>query len=174
MVNKRQKLSSELQGKGSAHRGETPLTLVPPDARREVPPIPEGLPKALHVVWEAFWEDRISTLVHPADAYDVGRYFVLLAEREKHERAIRAKPLVLGSMGQQVVNPRLTLVKELTREIEKTREHLGILPLSRIRLNIADNAEKSGVADLRRKLAGGKAEPIEAEATEVVDLDALG
>jgi hypothetical protein len=77
------------------------------------------------------------------------------------------------------VNPRLALVKELTREIEKTREHLGILPLARIRLNIAENAEKSGVAGPaaqagRRGRRQGPEGAIEAEATEVVDLDALG
>lgn len=176
MAGKRQKTSAELQGYGSAHRGEATLSLVPADARREVPTPPKGLPKDLLVVWEAFWEDRISTLVKPADAYDVGRYFLLLAEREKHERAIRAKPLVAGSMGQQVVNPRIALVKELSREIEKTREHLGILPLSRLRLNIAEHTETlSGLAALRQSLDGGKASaPIEAEATEVVDLDGLG
>lgn len=178
MAGKRQKTSSELQGYGSAHRGEAPLTLVPPDARREVPAPPPELPMALRPVWDAFWDDRVSQLIKPADHYDVRRYFLLLGEREKHERAIRAKPLVTGSMGQRVMNPRLALVKELTREIEKTREHLGILPLARIRLNIADNAEKSGIADLRRKLdGGGRQEPegaIDAATTSVVDLDALG
>lgn len=176
MAGKRQKTSGELQGYGSAHRGEATLTLVPPDARREVPDPPKGLPEGLHAVWASFWASRISTLVEPADAYDVGRYFLLLAEREKHERAIRAKPLVEGSMGQQVPNPRLMIVKELTREIEKTREQLGILSLARLRLNIAENVERNGIADLRRKLDGGGAqrEPIEAEATAVVDLDALG
>jgi P27 family predicted phage terminase small subunit len=172
---KRQKAPEDLQGKGSRYRGTSSLQLVPPDARREVPPPPEQLPANLHQLWAAFWDDRISTLVKPADAYDVSRFFLLLAEREKHERAIRAKPLVEGSMGQQVVNPRITLVKELSREIEKTREHLGILPLARLRLGIAESADdagKAGVAALRRKLFGD--EPIEAEAGEVESLDEMG
>lgn len=178
MSGKRQKLSTELQGKGSAHRGEIPLSLVGPDERREVPPAPKGLPSALLVVWEAFWADHVSVLIKPADAYDVGRYFLLLAEREKHERAIRAKPLVLGSMGQEVVNPRLTIVKELSREIEKTREHLGILPLSRIRLNIAEHSERaSGLALLRQGLKQGdrRGDAIEAkaDARPTVNLDEM-
>lgn len=176
MSGKRQKAPEDLQGKGSRYRGTTSLQLVPPDARREVPDPPEQLPKALHELWWAFWSDRISTLVKPADAYDVSRFFLLLAEREKHERAVRAKPLVLGSMGQEVVNPRLAIVKELSREIEKTREHLGILPLARLRLGIAENVEKtSGVAALRAQLdrSNPKSEAIEAEASEVVDLDAM-
>lgn len=178
MANRRQKLPEQLQGKGSRYRGTSSLALVPPDARREVPAPPEALPVGLHPLWAAFWEDRISTLVRPADGYDVGRFFLLLAEREKHERALRRKPLVLGSMGQEVVNPRLAIVKELTREIEKTREHLGILPLSRLRLGIAENVEKtSGVAALRAQLDRHEEredDAIEAEATEVVDLDAIG
>lgn len=181
MAGKRQKASSELQGYGSAHRGETPLTLVPPDARREVPAPPAELPADLHPVWHAFWDDRVSQLVKPADHYDVRRYFLLLAERERHERAIRRQPLVEGSMGQKVINPRLTLVKELTREIEKTREHLGILPLSRIRLNIAENAETvSGIAALRAGLNQRQSEEpsrgggaVEAEVRRVVNLDDL-
>lgn len=168
-----------MQGKGSRYSGTASLQLVPLDARREMPDPPEGLPQALHQLWWAFWEDRISTLVKPADAYDVGRFFLLLAEREKHERALRRKPLVLGSMGQEVVNPRLTIIKELSREIEKTREHLGILPLSRIRLGIAENVEKaSGVAALRAQLdrEGQAAADLDngaIEAEAVVNLDKL-
>lgn len=174
MANKRHKAPEELQRKGSRYRGTSSLQLVPPDARREVPDPPERLPQSLHQLWWAFWEDRISTLVKPADAYDVGRFFLLLAEREKHERAIRAKPLVLGSMGQEVVNPRLALVKELSREIEKTREHLGILPLSRIRLGIAENVEKaSGVKALRDRLDGGEQQTQQIEAEAIVNLDEL-
>lgn len=176
---KRQKAPEELQGKGSRYRGTSSLQLVPPDARREVPDPPEGLPVALHQLWWAFWDDRISTLIKPADAYDVGRFFLLLAEREKHERAMRRKPLVEGSMGQEVVNPRLTIIKELSREIEKTREHLGILPLSRLRLGIAENVEKSsGVAALRAQLDRGEqpAADVDEGAIEVeavVNLDEL-
>lgn len=179
MAGKRLKAPEQLQGYGSAHRGESSLSLVSPDDRREVPGPPKGLPESLHPQWWAFWDDRISTLIKPADHYDVERYFLLLAEREKHERAIKAKPLVAGSTGNQVINPRLALVKELSREIEKTREHLGILPLSRIRLGIAENVEKSsGVAALRAQLDRGDQTEAERDSgaieAEVVVLDELG
>lgn len=182
MAGKRQKPAEQLQGKGSAHRGETSLHLVAPDERREVPAPPEKLPAALLLAWDAFWADRVSTLIKPVDHYDVARYFTLLAERDKHARAIKAKPLVTGSTGNQVINPRLALVKELTREIEKLRDHLGILPLARLRLGIAEDTKTvSGIEALRAGLNKGQGDepsrggngPIEAEMRRVVNLDGL-
>lgn len=171
MGNRRQKPAEQLQGKGSRYRGTATVTLLPPDAAREIPACPEGLPESLQDAWHAYWADPISQVITSADGYDVGRYFVLLAEREKYERALRRKPTVDGSMGQPVVNPRLAIVKELTREIEKLREQLGILPLARMRLGIATTQHQASVHDLNRKLAQ---EPARSEPAGVIDLDALG
>jgi hypothetical protein len=83
---------------------------------------------------------------------------------------------VIEGMNGPILNPLHRVRKDLTREIEKLREMLGILPLARMRLGLVQTQRDIGVADLRRRLDRGEraAEAIEAEATEVVDLDGLG
>lgn len=182
MPNKRQKPADQLQGKGSRYRGTAPLTLVPPDARRTIPPTPPGLSPTWRKAWRAFWSDAISTQLTSADGVDVARYFTLLARREALEEGLyRCDPETgdldglteSGSQGQAVIHPHFIAVKEITREIEKLREQLGILPLSRMRLGIATVQHAASIHDLTARLEKRRAAtagPIEAE---VVDLEAL-
>lgn len=168
MPAKRQKPSDQLHGKGSRFRGTSPLALVPPDASRPVPSMPKGLPRHLQAVWRDFWRDPVSQQLTPADGYDVARYFTLLAEREEVETKARANPLVPGSLDNKVLNPLYKRANDLTREIEKYREQLGILPLSRVRLNVTTTQLFANVATLKRQRSTAPAEP-----AGVIDLDDL-
>lgn len=142
-----------MQGKGSRYAGTSTIALLPPGAEREIPAPPSGLTKGLKEAWAEFWADPVSQMVTRADAYDVRRYFALLARREKYERRVEKAPTVLGSMGQQVVNPLHGLIRETTREIEKVREQLGILPHARMRLGIATGqAQEATARGLRAQL----------------------
>ncbi len=154
-----------MQGKGSRYTGSSTLALVPADARREIPAYPPRLPKAYRVVWDAFWADPVSQMVTGADHYDIGRYFLLLAKRDAIQGQVLAHPLVKGSMDQDVANPKLAILKELNREIEKLRDQLGLLPLARMKLGVTTNAyvNTKTTDDLRGQLAR--------EVDAVIDID---
>lgn len=168
IANQRQKPAEQLQGKGSRYTGSSTLALVPPDARRDIPAYPAKAPKKYEPVWDAFWSDPVAQMVTGVDHYDIGRYFTLLGKRDTIQGQVFAHPTVEGSMGQDVVNPKLAILKELNREIEKLRDQLGILPMARMRLGVTTNAyvNTKTTGDLRGQLA---------QATRsVIDSDEVG
>ena len=151
--NKRHKAPEALTGGGSRHRGTASIVLLPPDARREVPPCPRGLTKLGRGWYAAFCRDPISQLVTPAGWGKVQRLAVLLSKREVVERRIWKDPLTKGSMEQDTMNPLLALQKELTREIETIEERLGVTPADQLRLGIKlGQAREAGARAIRAQL----------------------
>jgi P27 family predicted phage terminase small subunit len=179
-MNRPQKPVDQLQFTrgGRAERRTFPVA-VPREAL-VAPPAPKALGAAGKAVWEAYWTDPVSLAATKVDGYDIARYCRLHDEREAVERRIKGRSQyggdVIEGMNGPILNPLHRVRKELTREIEKLREMLGILPLARMRLGLVQTQRDIGVADLRRRLDRGEraAEAIEAESTEVVDLDGLG
>jgi hypothetical protein len=168
MPARRQKRPEDLQGYGSRYRGTTTLQLVAPDASQPVPRMPKNLSPHLRPYWRAFWSDPISSRLTAADMYHVGHYFGLLAERDEMLEKAREKPLVPGSMDNEVLNHLYKRVAELTTEIKDFNEKLGILPLSRSRLGWETAREASGFLDLMRK-----AEERRTDEPTVIDLDEI-
>ena len=125
----------------------------------EAPAPPPRLTRAVAEHWEAYWSDPISRLVTEATVYDVRRYFSALAERERLERKAGKAPIVAGSAGQDTLNPLYDRIEELTREIEKYRQELGILPLARMRLGVATGHARSALEEFRERLNQRAAEP---------------
>ena len=80
------------------------------------------------------------------------RYFSLRAERERLERKAARQPIVPGSAGQDTLSPLYGRLDEVTREIEKYRQELGILPLARMRLGVATGHARSALEDMREQL----------------------
>ena len=117
-----------------------------------VPKAPPRLTRAVVEHWEAYWSDPISRLVTEAAVYDVRRYFVALSERERLERKAAKEPIVAGSAGQDTLNPLYKRLEELTREIERYRQELGILPLARMRLGVATGHARSALEEMREQL----------------------
>lgn len=144
----------------------------------ETPPLPKGLRGAGAVMWAAYWADPVSCAASGVDGYDIGRYCLLLSQREGEERKAKREGVTIEGMNGPILNPRYRVIKEITREIEKLREMLGVTPLARMRLGLVQTQRDIGVADLRRRLdrSDEARGVIEAEATEVadVDLDQLG
>jgi P27 family predicted phage terminase small subunit len=163
---------------GRAERRTFPVSV--PRVALVAPPPPAGLKAAGRAVWEAYWTDPVSLAATRVDGYDIARYCRLHDEREAVEKRIAGRSQyggdVIEGMNGPILNPLHRVRKELTREIEKLREMLGILPLARMRLGLVQTQRDIGVADLRRRLdrAGEATDAIEAEATEVVELDGLG
>lgn len=159
--NRRQKPIEQLQNKRGG-RTEQRVVLLPRNADRPAPPMPRDLPEELVPAWDAFIADPLSNAIQLADGYDLGRFFMLLARREALEAGLyRLDPQTgeyvglteAGSQGQAVIHPHFAVVKELTREIEKYREELGILPRSRMKLGIATgNAQEATVRGIRAGL----------------------
>jgi hypothetical protein len=107
----------------------------------EVPPTPEGLGPAGAAAWQSYWSDRVSLAATVADGPDIARYCALHDEREAVEAKIRGAKRyggghVIEGMNGPMLNPLHRVRKELTREIEKYREQLGILALPRMRLGL--------------------------------------
>jgi len=181
MAGKPQKRASDLQFKRGGRQERRALRVVAPGERRQAAPrVPKDLGELGRAVWRAYWHTDASLAVTAADMYDLHRYCRLIERREAIERDIyepldeetHAGLLVTGSMGQAAVNPKLAIVKELSREIERTREQLGILPLASMRLGVTKVTQDNGLADLHRKLRGLPADEDD-EPAGVIDLDEL-
>lgn len=164
-----QKPVSQLQNPRGGRAERRTLRVVEP-AERKLPRVPSDLGERGRVIWRAYWRDPVSLAATGVDIYDIHRYCQLIEQREGLEAQIAARPLVENGYGEGP-NPLTRIVKELTREIEKTRDMLGILPLSRMRLGIAVVQAESGKHDLREKLQRGT--PAD-EPAGVIDLDELG
>ncbi len=118
------------------------------------------------------------------------------SERERLERKVGKAPIVPGTAGQDTLNPLYKRLEELTREIEKYRQELGILPLSRMRLGVATGHARSALEEMREQLRWreeaqaaveeipadmmaewftepARTRPVERREQEVIDLDAL-
>ncbi len=135
MPNKYQKPVSQLQNPRGGRAERRTLTVVAESTPLEVPPLPKGLRASGKRQWAAYWGDRVSLAATPVDEYDIERYCRLLDERDSLKRAALRNPVVQHIYG-ETPNPRWRIIKELTREIEKLREQLGILPLARMRLGL--------------------------------------
>jgi phage terminase small subunit len=181
-MNKPRKPVDQLQFQrgGRAERRTFPVAV--PDAPLVAPPAPEGLKDAGRAVWVAYWSDPVSLAATPVDGYDIARYCQLHDQREAIERKLaRSKNEggghVIDGVNGPALNPLHRARKEYTREIEKLREQLGILPLARMRLGLVQTKRDLGVSDLRRRLdrSDDARDAIEAECVEAdVNLDELG
>jgi P27 family predicted phage terminase small subunit len=182
VAGKPHKPASQLQSHREARAERRSLRVVDPGERkRSAPRVPQDLGALGRMMWRAIWHSDISLAISPAAIYDLHRFCRLLDRREAIEAQIYCETvaeqqrglLVEGSMGQPVANPNLTIVKELSREIEKTREQFGIPPLAQMRLGVTKVTQDNGMADLRRKMrdlpSGERDEP-----AGVINLDELG
>jgi len=164
----------QLQYRGDGREERRSLRVVAPGEARKMPACPRDLTGVGRVAWRAYWADPVSLAATGVDAYDIHRYCRLLARREALEEQVAAEPVVDGYAG-PTVNPLHKLVRELTREIEKYREMLGILPLARMRLGLVQAQAAVTVGELRRQLARPRREEHEPRADErpVIDLEHL-
>jgi P27 family predicted phage terminase small subunit len=175
-MNQAQKPVSQLQNPRGGRAERRTFPVIVPREQLVAPAPPRGLKATGRAVWEAYWSDPVCLAATRVDGFDIARYCVLHDRRDAQERLLAKEGATVEGYAGDVINPRFRIVKELTREIEKYREQLGVLPLARMRLGLVQTQRDIGVADLRRRLdrSDEAREAIEAEATEVVELDGMG
>lgn len=96
----------------------------------EVPPLPRGLGR-LHrqarLAWREYWSSPVcGALDHQADGDLLRDYLLLVDERARLRERLREEP-------DKVVEARL---RQVEGQIWRCREHLGLTPLARFRLQL--------------------------------------
>ena len=130
--------------------------------RPPVPPVPASLSARSRDQWERFWSSPLVRVLVPAlDVDAIETLFVLRDERQRAIQAGKKQRIVIGSTGQQVLNPLLKYALELQREIRAIEATLGLNPQSRLKLSVL-------LGDASRSLEDVNAD-LEAD-TDVADL----
>jgi P27 family predicted phage terminase small subunit len=105
--------------------------------------------------WAAYWGSTLARLAdRVADMPAIERLFDLYDERERAQRAYRRKRIVVGSMGQPVLNPLGRIIKEYDVEIRMLEDRFGLTPAARQRMHVEEDDDPSADLDeLNRQLA---------------------
>lgn len=132
---------------------------------------PDGLGVAARRIWDRYMTSWVAGAVQAdADLDALEQWILNVDEREKARRAIKRNPLVRGSRGNLVANPLYRRLTQLSKEIQQAREHFGMTPLSRWRLQLmaseAGRSQHALKSALRRTSSDG--------AVTVIDLDVEG
>lgn len=137
MVAVRQKPAGQLTNtRGGRGRG---VVLTGP-IWTEPPAIPLDAPRPkVRLIWDAFWRSKVSWAVDPnADAEPLCQWASAMQRREELWERVDEKGYSgdWGPMGSLIGNPDLVMIKHLDREIARLREHFGMTPTSRFRLQL--------------------------------------
>lgn len=112
---------------------------------------PGGMSPAARAAWDAFWEDRPARLVTPAakvvllrwvDALD--RYLRTIAEADQ-------SPLVMGSQGQEVLNPLYRVAEQALATVHACERQLGVGGMNAAALGLAAISEARSLADMNAR-----------------------
>lgn len=138
---------------------------------------PEGLSPEAEALWDAYWNDTVSSVQTPVDRGVLLRW---IAEHDRYWRLIAEadrSPLVAGSQGQDVANPLYKLADRALAAAERCEKQLGIGGLNRSNLGIAVITERKSLADMNSRYGGGDADRDRIEAPARKDprvIDATG
>lgn len=116
---------------------------------------PAGLSSAALSVWDAYWNDTVSSVQSPVDQGLLARW---ITEYDRYLRAVGeadSNPIVTGSTGQQVENPLYKIAYRALEAAERCERQMGVGALNRSNLGIAVISEKKSLADMNARYAGG-------------------
>lgn len=116
---------------------------------------PDGICSEAAAAWGAYWSGAPARIQTPADR-DVllrwvdalDRYWRLIAEADE-------RPTVLGSTGQDVVNPLYKIAEQALGTVERCERQLGVGARNRADLGIAVISERRSLADMNSRYGGG-------------------
>jgi len=110
----------------------------------EIPPAPDHLGPVGVEVWEDVWSFGENVYNVQSDHYIVERY----ASMQDRRQAIlvdiaQSGYLVVGSQGQDVLNPLARVLQDLETKLVALEDRLGLSPEARLRLGITAAEHKS-------------------------------
>lgn len=142
-------------------RGRSVVLTGPIWAEPPIIPLEQPAPKVA-AIWDAFWRSKVSWAVDPnADAEPLCQWAEAMQRRADLWAKVDGKGYSgnWGPMGSLIPNPDLVMIKHLDREIARLREHFGMTPTSRFRLQltIAEAGLQADKLDriLNRRAPGG-------------------
>jgi P27 family predicted phage terminase small subunit len=111
----------------------------------EVPKPPAGLLASSERRWDAFWRSPVAEVIDPgSDMPRLERWIKASDEFARVTKLVKETGrMVLGSMGQPVLNPLYALLRDLDAQLVRVEAEFGMTPMARLRLglSIADLTE---------------------------------
>lgn len=171
MVAVRQKPSSQLAN-GRGGRGRAVVLTAPIWEKAPTIPVEKPYPR-VKLIWDAFWRSKVSWAVDPdADAEPLTQWAEAMQRRVELWGRVEDKGYSgqWGPMGSLIPNPDLVMIKHLDREIARLREHFGMTPTSRFRLQLTIS-EAGLAADKLDRILNRKRKTVAAGTARKVNLD---
>lgn len=116
---------------------------------------PSGLSEAALAVWDAYWNDTVSSVQSSVDCGLLARW---ITEYDRYLRTVAeadVTPIVTGSTGQQVENPLYKIAYRALEAAERCERQMGVGALNRSNLGIAVISERKSLADMNARYGGG-------------------
>jgi phage terminase small subunit len=119
---------------------------------------PTGLSPAALEIWDAYWNDTVSSVQSPVDRGLLARW---ITEYDRYLRTVTEadlNPIVTGSTGQQVENPLYKIAYRALEAAERCERQMGVGALNRSNLGIAVISERKSLADMNTRYGGAHAD----------------
>ncbi|HEY9015781.1 MAG TPA: P27 family phage terminase small subunit [Gemmatimonadales bacterium] len=124
-----------------------------PAVEMEHRPTPGWL-KATRDQWADFWEADVAKVLARHHVPALYRLFELRDAQARALRLYKKQPMVDGSMKQPVVNPAMSTVQALEKDIRALEDRLGLTPKAQANLGIQIGQARLTAAELNRMAAG--------------------
>jgi P27 family predicted phage terminase small subunit len=116
---------------------------------------PAGLSEESLALWDAYWQDTVSSVQTPADRGVLTRW---ITEYDRYLRTVAEadrEPIVRGSTGQDTENPLYKIAYRALAAAERCEQQMGVGPLHRSHLGIAVISEQKSLQDMNSRYGGG-------------------
>lgn len=110
-------------------------------------------------VWDALWDDPVSSVLALVDREMVTRWIVSVDAWIGAMSTAEQDPVSRGSMGQEVPSPYYAIAKQHLDTVEKCEQQLGVGALNRARLGLTITTARRSLDDLNREFLEGNDEP---------------
>jgi hypothetical protein len=124
------------------------------------PPPPKGIRAELVQTWADYWASPLANATDQASKlHAVTRLWELYDLRDRLHTAFAKQPMVMGSQGQQVLNPIGRQLNSMESQIIQLEDRLGLNPRSQLTLGVTWAAGQNQLADLAERYAAPMPEP---------------